>query len=203
MSRKTYVGVLGEVLESMGFERETIKVRGWGPYWSRMVGTVRETVELERRVGQGTTVSLYTSDTVLEALVQEAIPHEPGVRIGFGGTRIGSLTHGVYLKEWWVNDPNGPAELAAVVEERADPFFARFRSPKDQAENQYGRHGDHKRPSSSTVLLALTLYRMGEYDEALSVFRPHPRTMDPLWARRIDSVQAWLKARIGEVRDER
>ncbi len=199
MSRKTYVGALEAVLTPMGFARRVKDYSPHEPEWTRMVGTIEDCVDLQRSMYRGSTCNLWTKDTALGALVRSAIPWEPYGGLWQTGYRIGDLLGGGVGDRWWKNDPNGPDELAAAVRDHAETYFARYRTIEDQAA-RYGRFGEGRRGPDDTILLALTLYRMGEYEEALRAFENRPRLTPEIWNRRLDSVQAWLQARRDEIR---
>jgi len=76
------------------------------------------------------------------------------------------------------------------------PWFDRVRSVEDQAAKWYGRHSD-KSPWRNTRLpeLAVTLYRLGEVEEALKLFEaPERKTTPPRLVTEARCVERWLKA---------
>lgn len=182
MSRKSYPAALNEVLKPMGFIRD-------GKWWSRTVGTVQERVNLQTSSIAGTTANLYTKDLATEELLCEAIPWKRPMGMVEFGMRIGELMRG--NDKWWRNDPDGPAELAEAMGTHAEAHFASRRSLEDQA-RWFGRQSDKFGPASLRIYLALTLYRMGEIDEALRALENPPKTMTPSWIPQVESVRQWL-----------
>lgn len=185
MRRKSYVSALDEVLNPLGFQRV-------GRVWSRHVGTVLERIDLQVSSIAGTTANLWTKDLATEALLQEAIPWKRPIGIIQEGVRIGGLMEG-NLDRWWKNDPNGPAELAEALKTHAPPFFEASRSLEDQA-RFFGRAEPRWKPSGTAnrIYLALTLYRMGELQEACAALQNPPRTAPTSWLAQAESVRTWL-----------
>lgn len=184
MSRKSYVAAVDDVLKPMGFVRN-------GRQWTRRVGTVEETVALQVSSIAGTTANLWSYDTATNDLLKEAIPWKPDVGMELYASRIGTLMTG--YDRWWKNDPNGPAELAEALRIHAPPFFEARRSLEAQA-MRFGRAADKWKKSDTNrrIYLALTLYRMGELDEACKALRDPPKTMPASWLAEIESVRRWL-----------
>lgn len=184
MTRKSYVSALDEVLKPMGFVRQ-------GKEWSRRIGTVVEHVGLQVSSIAGTTANLWSYDSATADLLREAIPWKPDITMVLPSTRIGSLMNGT--DRWWKNDPKGPAELADAIRIHAPPFFEAERSLEDQA-RAFGRAEPRWKPGSTTtrIYLALTLYRMGELEEACAALGTPPRTVPPVWVAQAESVRKWL-----------
>jgi hypothetical protein len=184
MSRKSYVAAVDDVLKPMGFTRQ-------GKEWSRRIGTVVEYVGLQVSSIAGTTANLWSYDAATNDLLKEAIPWKPDVGMVFSAWRIGTLMNG--YDRWWKNDPNGPAELAEALNIHAPPFFEARRSLEAQAAG-FGRAADKwtKGDADRRIYLALTLYRMGELDEARQVLRDPPKTTPASWLAEIESVRKWL-----------
>jgi hypothetical protein len=189
MSRKSYVAALDEVLKPMGFSRE-------GKEWSRNVGTVVEHVDLQVSSIAGTTANLWSYDAATNDLLKEAIPWKPEVGMVLSVWRIGTLMNG--HDRWWKNDPNGPTELAEAIRVHAPPFFEARRSLEAQA-MEFGRAADKWRKSDADrrIYLALTLYRMGEFDEACQALRDPPKTTPASWLAEIESIRKWLGCPVG------
>jgi hypothetical protein len=185
MRRKSYVSALDEVLNPLGFQRV-------GRVWSRHVGTVLEQIDLQVSSIAGTTANLWTKDLATEALLEEAIPWKRPIGIIQEGVRIGELMEGD-LDRWWKNDPNGPAELAEALKTHVPPLFESRRSLEDQA-RLFGRAEQRWKPSSTAnrIYLALTLYRMGELQEACAALQNPPRTAPASWLAQAESVRTWL-----------
>jgi hypothetical protein len=180
VSRTSYVSAIDKVLKPIGFVRA-------GREWIRQVGTVEEGVDLQTSQIAGATANFWSKDLATEALLPDAVPWlQPAIMVVFS-TRIGQLMCG--QDRWWKNDPNGPAELSAALQEHVDSFFEARRSLEAQAIN-YGRLSTKWGPSQ--INLALTLYRMGEVEEACRALEKPPRTIPEVWKRQAESVRNWI-----------
>ena len=184
MTRKSYTAALDEVLKPVGFTRQ-------GKDWSRRIGTVVEHIGLQVSSIAGTTANLWSYDEATNDLLKEAIPWKSDVGMVLRAWRIGTLMDG--YDHWWKNDPNGPAELAVAIKVHAAPFFEARRSLEDQA-RLFGRAQPRwtRGNTASRMYLALTLYRMGELEEACAALRNPPRTAPASWLARAESVRKWL-----------
>lgn len=184
MSRKSYVAALDEVLKPMGFARDRKE-------WSRQVGTVVEHIDLQVSSIAGTTANLWSYDAATNDLLKAAIPWKPDVGMVLSAWRIGTLMSG--YDRWWKNDPNGPAELAEAMRVHTTPFFEARRSLGDQA-RFFGRAEPRWKPGSTAdrIYLALTLYRIGEMEEACAVLQNPPKTAPASWLAQAESVRRWL-----------
>jgi hypothetical protein len=143
----------------------------------------------------GATADLSMKDLVTEGIMQ-AIPCERGMGSSEVVRRIGRLMDN--YDHWWKNDPEGHAGLAAAVETYGLPWFDTARTLEDQAANWYGRRS-RRRPwrEPSTAALAVTLYRMGEFEEALALFdAPVPKTAMPGLVANDRCVERWLKRQV-------
>ena len=185
MTRMSYNTALNKTLKPLGFKRE-------GKNWVRVRGDMRECVNLQTSTYLGTTANLYAKDLKTEKLLGEALstdkPHLlPETQ------RIGGLIDG--HDRWWRRDPNGPASLAQAVGTFGVPWFDKVRTLEDQAELWYGRYGGSAWwRGPPLIYLALTLYRMGCLDEALTAIRrPVPRTAIPSWVANVAAVREWLE----------
>ncbi|THD63925.1 DUF4304 domain-containing protein [Phenylobacterium sp.] len=187
MSRRTYAAALNDVLAPMGFERGERS-------WSRTVGTVLEEIDLQKSQIAGTTANLWSKDLATEELLRQAIPWKRPLDLLPSVYRIGTLMNG--SDRWWKNDPNGPAELAEAIRVHAPAFFEGRRSLEDQA-RLFGRAEPRWKPSgtASRMYLALTLYRMGQKEEACAVLQSPPRTAPASWLAQAESVRNWLGCR--------
>jgi hypothetical protein len=184
MTRQSYVGAIDGVLKPMGFSRE-------GREWSRRIGTVVDTVDLQVSSIAGTTANLWSYDTATSDLLKEAIPWKPDIVMVPSASRIGILMNG--YDRWWKNDPNGPTEVAEALSLHVSPFFEARRSLADQA-RFFGRAEPRWTPGRTTtrIYLALTLYRMGELEEACAALQNPPRTVPASWLAQAESVRKWL-----------
>jgi hypothetical protein len=184
MTRKSYAAALDEVLRPMGFTRD-------GKQWSRKVGTIVEKVGLQWSQFAGTTVNLWSRDSATDELLRKAVPDTDG--IAFGTTRLGQLIDG--NDRWWKNDPSGPAEVAELIKLHAERFFEGHRCLEDQA-RLFGRANPRWTRSNTPnrIYLALTLYRMGEVEEACRALTNPPRTAPASALAMAERVRQWLEA---------
>jgi hypothetical protein len=160
--------------------------------WVRTIEDIRETINLQTSQFAGVTANLYTKDLKTEALLLEAIPWKRPLVMIASPTRIGFLMDGT--DHWWMKDPDGPAILSQALMRHAPPYFESQRSLEDQAKS-FGRASTRFGNGADAIYLALTLYRMGEIDEALDRLSRPPRTMIPYWRAQVESVQHWLQGR--------
>lgn len=169
----------------MGFTRQ-------GKEWVREIGTLVEHVGLQASSIAGTTANLWSYDTATNDLLKAAMPWKPDAGMVLSAMRIGQLMDG--HDRWWKNDPNGPTELAEAIKTHAPSFFETRRSLQDQA-LYFGRAEPRWKPGStaSRIYLALTLYRMGEMEEARAVLQNPPKTAPASWLAQAESVREWLE----------
>jgi hypothetical protein len=126
------------------------------------------------------------------AEILEAIPCAEELWLSPIRSRVGTLIDG--YDRWWTDEPDGPAEMAEAVRVYGLPWFDRVRSVEDQAAKWYGRPS-MKGPwrSSSLPVLAVTLYRLGELDEALALFAAPERKTQANYVAKCRCVERWLE----------
>lgn len=183
MRPRTYRGALDNVLTPEGFVRD-------GSEWIRTRGDMWESVDLQVSTIAGTTANLVMKDLETERMLGEALGVRKSNHINAISIRIGNLING--FDRWWRQDPNGPAELSQALVTYGLPYFDRVKTLEEQAARWYGR-GGKRWHGKSLICLAITLYRMGELDEAcaeLSV--PTPRTAIPAAVANVQTVRRWL-----------
>ena len=204
MTRLTYVKALSQALEPLGFEYKVSKSRD--KEWFRLLDGFEDCVLLQISSIGGTTCNLSTRDMTTVAFLERAAPPDnPGWRYA-EFVRLGELVDG--NDRWWRNDPNGPAEMVALIKSHGLPYFESLRSLEAQAK-QFGVDGDkHWRHVPSLLRLAVTLWRMGRGDEACVLLSnpPNGPISKPLpnWLARAEALKAWLGcegARIRRVED--
>ena len=186
--RRSYAKALDHVLSPLGFKRN-------GDDWVRVRGDMWQCVNRQSSWLGGVTVNFLMKDLETEKLFLEIFGPEGAIQMPPTSQRIGALIDG--YDRWWKSDePDGPNELAQAVLKHGLPWFDRVRTPEQQAENWFGRataltdRGYHGR---SLVALALTLYRMGEKEEACEVLRkPVPKTAIQAGVRDVARVRGWL-----------
>ncbi|MDP2012233.1 MAG: DUF4304 domain-containing protein [Phenylobacterium sp.] len=182
MSRKTYPAALNEVLAPLGFKRE-------GMVFSRAHGDLLEQVDLQVSQVAGVTANLWTKNLATEELHRQAVLGRPPMLRRMFIIRIGTLIDG--YDRWWRGDPNGPAELAEAVRIHAPPYFDARRSLEAQALT-LGRNEPRWRNSFERIYLALTLYQMGELDEACAALTNPAKALSPSDQAEVDGVRLWL-----------
>lgn len=191
MTRLSYTKAIDRALEPLGFERSRKD-------WIRTRGDIWDCVNLQKSWVDGSvTVNLYAKDLETERILKSiACDRVLGIRLF--GERIGMLIDG--YDRWWKNDPNGPAELAEAVRAHGIPWFDRVQSLEDQATHWYFRTATAQpwRKPNLTAL-AVTLYRLGQAEEALALFEaPVPKTTIATLVIEGRCVQRWLKEQVGE-----
>lgn len=185
MTHRSFAAAIDEVLEPIGFTRQ-------GKTWTRKFGTVNEHVGLQASSVAGTTANLWSYDAATNDLLKVAIPWKQGAGMVLATRRIGQLMNG--YDRWWKSDPDGPTELAEAIRTHAPLFFEGRRSLKDQA-RCFGRAEPRwtSGNTASRIYLALTLYRMGEVEEACAVLQNPPKTAPASWLAEAESVRKWLE----------
>lgn len=195
MTRLTYTRAIDDVLRPVGFARG-------GKKWTRGRGEMEEQLDLQKSWVDGSvTVNVWAKNVETDRILR-SIPCDAEMGIIQFGVRIGTLIDG--QDRWWKNDPNGPAELGEAVRTYALPWFDQFRTLEDQAAKRYGRGGARPWRSPNIPPLAITLYRLGEIDEALALFdEPIPRTAIPNLVAECKCVQRWLQERRSDALEPR
>jgi len=187
MTALSYTKALDRALHPLGFAREAKD-------WVRLRGDLREEVNLQRSWVDGSvTVNLFAKNLQTERILK-SIACETALGVRMFGQRIGELIDG--RDRWWKNDPDGPAELAEAVLAVGIPWFEQIQSLEDEAIKRYGRGttGTWSKPNLAT--LAVTLFRLGALDEALSLFdEPQPKMANPTLVAEGRCVQRWLQDR--------
>jgi len=183
MSGPSYGKALDAILKPYGFARD-------GNDWIRIRDGMREAVNLQVSGVAGVTANISAYDLETARIVSE-IPSKEPLFLVIPSMRIGQLIDG--YDRWWKKDSKGPAELSEAVRRHGLPYFDRVRTLEEQARHWYGR-GDRKGwHGPSLIGLAVTLYRMGEIEEACAeLSRPTPKTAIPSWVARVHSVRQWL-----------
>ena len=191
MTRLSYTKALDNLLVPLGFEREK-------NMWSRLSGDILEQLNLQKSWVDGSvTVNLFAKDIETERIIK-TIPCKHVLGIVQLSVRFSELIEGSDGRSlWWKNNPEGPAEVAGLAQRYALPWFAKVVSLEDQGRYWYSRGttGTWKKPNLEA--LVVTLYRLGELDEALTLFdEPIPRTANPVLVERARCIESWVKERI-------
>ena len=191
MTRLSYTKALDNLLLPLGFERQK-------NMWSRVSGEILEQLNLQKSwIDGAVTVNLYAKNLETERIIK-SIPCAHTLGILQRGVRFPELIEGSDgLDRWWKNDLNGPAEVASLAEKYALPWFGKVVTLEDQARFWYwrGTTGTWKKPNLEA--LVVTLYRLGELDEALALFdEPIPRTANPVVVARARCIQRWVEDQI-------
>lgn len=186
MTRLSYIKALDRILQPFGFVRE-------GKDCIRTRGDIWDCVNLQKSWIDGSvTVNLYSkdleTDRILKSITCDTLL---GARPIY--ERIGQLIDG--YDRWWKNDPNGPGELAEAVRTHGIPWFDRIQSLEDQASLWHFRTATAQPWRRSDLPeLGVTLYRLGELDEALALFEaPVPKTALEGVVTDGRCVQRWLE----------
>ena len=181
-----YAKALNALLNPLGFARR-------GNAWTRTRDNIWECIDIQSIRYLGLTVNVSAKD-VRTADILASIPCKDELWLPPITMRIGQLIDG--HSRVWKDEPDGPTEMVQAVRVYGLPWFERVRSVEDQAAKWYGRHSI-KGPwrSSSLPALAVTLYRLGELDEALALFSaPERKTTAAKYVAKCRCVERWLKA---------
>jgi hypothetical protein len=180
-----YAKALHALLKPLGFARK-------GNEWTRIRDDIWERVDIYGSWLGGLTVEVSAKD-LRTAEILEAIPCAEELWLSPITLRVGTLIDG--RSHWWTDEPAGPAEMAEEVRVYGLPWFDRVRSVEDQAAKWYGRYsteGPWRNPRLPD--LAVTLYRLGELDEALALFTaPERKTGIASYVAKCRCVERWLK----------
>lgn len=186
MTCRPYAKVMDMALRQHGFERR-------GSDWVRIRGELEETVNIQPSYLGGRTVNLLIKNLETEKIYVRIFASEGAIRMGSISARIGELIDN--YDRWWGDEPTGPEEMADLTVRFGLPWFDRFQTLEDQAANWYGRYSTQTRGyhGPSLIGLGLTLYRMGEIDEACAVLsKPVPRTAIKTSVETVARVREWL-----------
>jgi hypothetical protein len=186
---KSYAKALDAALRPLGFSRK-------GDDWTRVRGDMWECVNRQSSWLGGVTVNLLMKDLETEKLYLEIFSASGAIQMPPTDTRIGELIDN--YDRWWSRDePDGARSMVEAVVTYGIPWFDRVRTLEEQAANWYGRStavSDRGYHSQSMIKLALTLFRMGELQEACDVLRkPVPKRAHPKWVEDVARVRAWLE----------
>jgi hypothetical protein len=180
-----YAKALHALLKPLGFSRK-------GNEWTRVRDDIWERVDIQGSWLGGVTVNVSAKD-LRTAEIFESIPCAEELWLRPITSRVGQLID--KRDRWWTDEPDGPAEMAEAVRVYGVPWFDRVRSVEDQAAKWYGRYStDGPWRNSSLPALAVTLYRLGELDEALALFtEPERKTGIASYVAKCRCVEHWLK----------
>ena len=186
MSGRLYAKTLDRALTPHGFVRD-------GLDWVRIRDGFEEVVNLQPSWQGGRTVNLYIRDLATDRIYREIFGPDGKGRMQPAYQRLATLVH--KRDHFWGDEPNGPSEMAELTVAHGLPWFDRVRTLEDQATIWYGRNivrapGDY---TFDMIGLALTLYRMGETEEACTLLnRPVPKTAIPAMVRDVARLKEWL-----------
>jgi hypothetical protein len=189
MARLSYPKALDEALRPHGFARDRDN-------WVRIRGDMWECVNRQSGWLGGVTVNLFKKDLETEKLYIEIFgPDAPRAGVGID-ERVGGLIDG--YDRWWTKDePDGPQEMARAVVTHGLPWFDRVQTLEDQAANWYGQddiQANEARYGQTNLLLALTLWRMGWYEDVDRLARRAPRkTSHPWEIESMARLREWLE----------
>jgi hypothetical protein len=188
VTRSSYAKALDALLAPLGFQRN-------GNDWIRVRGDMWECVDLQVSGIAGVTANVAMKDLETERVVTN-IPSAEPISLHPVTYRIGVLIDG--HDKWWRNDPAGPTELVEAVRVYGLPWFDKVRTLEDQAARWYGRRSSEHRYGPSMIPLAVTLFRLGEIEEACAALPwPPPRTAIPSLVARVEAVRRWLACPAG------
>lgn len=187
MARRSYSTVMDKALKPYGFERQKLE-------WVRVRDELLERVVIQPSRYAGRTVNLEVKNRETEKLYVEILASDGETMMLWGSVRLGHVIDN--RDRWWVDAPDGPEEMAALTVQYGLPWFDRFRTLEEQAVRWYGRGIEGRGYYAPGLIgLALTLYRMGEVDEALKVLaKPVPKLAIASWVKKVVRVRDWILA---------
>lgn len=158
---------MDKALQPYGFTRDRLK-------WTRVRGDMIETVDIQPSRYSGRTVNVSMKNLETERIYAEILEPLGDTYMLWISRRLGEVIDN--RDRWWVDQPDGPEDMAALTVQYALPWFDEFNSLEQQATRWYGRGIENSRGYHAPGLigLALTLYQMGEIDEALTWPSPCP-----------------------------
>lgn len=180
---------MDKALKPHGFARDKLK-------WTRIRGENIETVDIQPSQYKGRTVNLSMKNLQTEKLYAEILAPLGDTFMLWISPRLGAVIDG--RDRWWEDEPDGPENMAALTIEYALPWFDEHSTLEQQATKWFGRGIENSRGyyAPGMIGLALTLYRMGEVDEALTVLaKPVPRLAIVSWVEKVVCVREWMLAR--------
>jgi hypothetical protein len=177
---------LDHLLMPFGFIRD-------GEYWTRYFENIEEAIHLQKSNTLGLTVNIHSVDNSSKRMLIEGVgPKAPSLYY-WVSVRIGALMDN--YDHWWKAGPQAIEEIPRLVSELALPFLEKMRSPAEQAD-RFGRRAVGEpgpRHIPSALKLAITLYRMGEKEEACrALVIPKRRTETAVWAAQVPALRAYL-----------
>jgi hypothetical protein len=187
MKRITFAKAVGAVLEPAGF------IKTAKDFWSRDAGDYLDEIDLQvSRDFCNITANLRCEDKVMGDIMDSARLGEGPHDNFFVRVRAPMIVDG--LDRWWVRgDPEGPTKVAEAMTTLALPLLEQLHSLEGtkahlvrMAERRLQRKG---------VALAITLARLGEYDEALSLLADD--AMPYNWRQRpnlqwVENLKRWI-----------
>lgn len=188
MARRSYSTVMDKALKPYGFTRDRLK-------WTRVRGDVIEMIDIQPSRYSGRTANVSIKNLETEKIYAEILEPLGDTYMFWISSRLGHLIDN--CDRWWEDQPDGPEDMAALTVQYALPWFDEFSSLEQQATQWYGRGIENSRGyyAPGLIGLALTLYRMGEIDEALSVLaKPVPKLAIRSWVAKVVRVRDWLLA---------
>lgn len=197
MTSRSYSGALDDALRPLGFQRN-------GDDWVRVRGDIREWVN--RQSGRlGVTLNLQVADIETNRLFADIFREEGLLELFRPYVRIGQIID--RHDRWWRSDqPGGPQDMIEALITDGLPWLDKTRTLEQQAEDWYARSAYlnvRSYNANSLIGLALTLYRMGEIQEACEVLRkPVTRRAIPSGVAKVAKLREWLGCRAGPAIDK-
>ena len=191
MTRLSYTRALDNLLIPLGFERQK-------NMWSRVSGDILEQLNLQKSWVDGSvTVNLFAKDLETERIVH-TIPCKHVLGRPQYGVRFSELIEGSDRRDrWWKNNPEGATEVAGLAKRYGLPWFAKVTTVEEQARYWHWRGTTGTWKKADLAELVVTLYRLGELDEALALFsEPIPRTANPVMVEKARCIQSWVEEQI-------
>jgi hypothetical protein len=168
MRGKSFTSAVNDVLEPAGF------TRAGRATWNRTAGGYRDAISLQTIQSLGTVVNVYTVDLTSKAILDSCAPDQSGGLMYPVYERLGLLM-GPFDRAWR-QGRDRPSDLAAAIVNHALPFLDRMHDLV-QLMGYLSRGAKKWREFTEVVYLAITLYRLGETDQACRLLAHPPRRL--------------------------
>ena len=189
MKPLTYPKAVGGVLERHGFIKRPKRTD-----WFRREGEYEDVIDLQlSSCFIDITSNIWVSNMAVDAFISNSAagqynewPHHPvSKRVSH---LMGPLDH------WWKrSDPDGPANLAAAIEEHAVPFVDRMHSLSAMADH-LGRFAIKWRSPKAQMHLAVIRSRLGDIAGAVETLDSPAKRLRPEFVLQIKNLQDRIRA---------
>jgi hypothetical protein len=192
VKRRSYKNAVDELLLPLGFKPSNPRS------WVREQTGLVDNVDMQIEPSLGTTFNIAFNDRNTWALLKEASPGMTGP--SFANRRLWFLTGDPYAKWWKKGDTKGPDEVVWALKEYGLPLLDKLHDLDFQL-TQCGRlFEDKPRHTWTQIWMAMTLYRLGRYDDAKRVINDPSKPLNEGWRRNLENIRSWIGAKVTETR---